>query len=149
MTETLIYDELSDSAHDKNKQYVDTYLSKKLNLSFENKIVEDSDNILDEAIDRIRQQINQAEPIDNLKSVEVQVLLGTTLTLTAGYVSWILRGGALLTSFLSTVPLFKRFDPVPILKSKDRDKFSESENDSEDSYVEKVFTNVDDDDYEN
>ena len=37
--------------------------------------------------------------------------------MTAGFVSWILRGGALLASFFSTVPLFSRFDPVPILRA--------------------------------
>ena len=44
-------------------------------------------------------------------------MLGTTVTLTAGFVSWILRGSALLNSFLLSVPLLKRFDPVPILKT--------------------------------
>jgi hypothetical protein len=46
----------------------------------------------------------------------VQIFLGTTVTLTAGFVSWLLRGGTLLASFLSTVPLFKRFDLLPILR---------------------------------
>jgi hypothetical protein len=31
-------------------------------------------------------------------------------------VSWVLRGGSLLASLMSTVPLLKRFDPLPIIK---------------------------------
>ena len=45
-------------------------------------------------------------------------MLGSTISLTAGFVSWVLRGGSLLASFMSTVPVLNNFDPLPILKSR-------------------------------
>jgi hypothetical protein len=40
---------------------------------------------------------------------------GTGIALTAGVASWVLRGSSLLASFLSTVPVWRGLDPLPIL----------------------------------
>ena len=37
--------------------------------------------------------------------------------MTAGIVSWVLRAGSLMTSFLSVVPLWKQIDPLPVLSA--------------------------------
>ncbi len=42
-------------------------------------------------------------------------LAGTSLGLTVGIVSWLLRGGALLSALLSSMPLWRGFDPLPVL----------------------------------
>ncbi len=44
--------------------------------------------------------------------------------LTVGYISWILRGGALAATLLSTMPMWRQFDPLPLLaaRKKRRDK---------------------------
>jgi hypothetical protein len=42
------------------------------------------------------------------------------ITLTAGIVAWALRSGALVTSLMSTMPLWRSFDPLPILAYKNR-----------------------------
>ena len=49
-------------------------------------------------------------------------LLGSTLELgtagmAAGFLTWFLRGGSLLTSLLSTLPLWSRLDPLPVLSN--------------------------------
>jgi VCBS repeat-containing protein len=41
-------------------------------------------------------------------------------SLSVGYVVWILRGGSILTTFMSALPAWQSFDPLPILKSFDR-----------------------------
>jgi hypothetical protein len=41
--------------------------------------------------------------------------MGLSFTLTAGYVSWLLRMGYLSASVLSMAPLWREFDPLPIL----------------------------------
>jgi hypothetical protein len=87
-----------------------------------------------EKLNRIRHQLGLDDSIKNLKQVEVQIMLGTTLVLTAGFVSFILRSGALLASFFSTVPLFSRFDPVSILRASKKENIS----------VENNMTGVDD-----
>lgn len=49
------------------------------------------------------------------EKLSVHIVAGTSLTLSAGFVAWVLRGGSLLASFMSTLPLWKGFDPLPIL----------------------------------
>ena len=76
------------------------------------------------------------------------VVAGTTVTFTAGFVSWILRSGSLMASFLSSVPLFKQFDPLPILNTKKKKTYlNDSSDDTDDddtdnpehSAVERLF----------
>ena len=44
------------------------------------------------------------------------------VALSVGFVAWILRGGALLTSFLVSMPAWRHFDPLPVLSSGGRDR---------------------------
>jgi len=64
---------------------------------------------------------------------------GLTVSFTVSYLSWLLRAGYLSASLLSTLPLWREFDPLPVLattmdnkhKSADRDKDSPEMNDIE------------------
>jgi hypothetical protein len=68
----------------------------------------------------------------NAHDIEVKVFIGATTSLTAGIVSWVLRGGSLLASLMGTVPLLNRFDPIPILKSRnDEEDVEPDEDDTE------------------
>ena len=49
-------------------------------------------------------------------------------SLSVGYVVWILRGGSILTTFMSALPAWQSFDPLPILQSFERR--DESDDDS-------------------
>ncbi len=42
---------------------------------------------------------------------------GATLSLTAGILAWTLRGGALAATMLSSMPIWKGFDPLPVLSA--------------------------------
>ncbi|MCP4878782.1 MAG: hypothetical protein GY896_25295, partial [Gammaproteobacteria bacterium] len=55
----------------------------------------------------------------------------STASLTVGIVSWVLRGGSLLASFMSTVPLLNRFDPLPILKKREDEEDVEPDEDTD------------------
>ena len=50
-----------------------------------------------------------------------QIVVGSTAvvstSLSVGYVIWILRGGSLLTAFMSAMPAWQAFDPLPVLQS--------------------------------
>ncbi|MDG1893655.1 MAG: Ig-like domain-containing protein [Fuerstiella sp.] len=50
-----------------------------------------------------------------------QVVVGSTAVVTTsvsvGYVMWLLRGGSLLTTFLSSLPAWQAFDPLAVLES--------------------------------
>ena len=47
--------------------------------------------------------------------VNMETIVGITMSLSAGVVSWVLKTGSLMASFMSTVPLWKQLDPLPIL----------------------------------
>jgi hypothetical protein len=44
------------------------------------------------------------------------------ITLSVGFVAWILRGGSLLASFLVSMPAWRHFDPLPVLSSGARNR---------------------------
>ena len=45
---------------------------------------------------------------------------GAGVALTVGFVGWLLRGGALLSAFLSSMPLWRGFDPLVIVQRPSR-----------------------------
>ncbi len=49
------------------------------------------------------------------------------LTLTAGFSAWVLRGGSVMLSFLVSMPVWRYFDPMPVLgmNRRDRQKFDQ------------------------
>jgi len=59
----------------------------------------------------------------------VEVVSTTGVGLLAGLVTYALRGGALAASFLSTMPLWRIYDPLPILASERRKSKDTKEND--------------------
>jgi hypothetical protein len=76
------------------------------------------ENNLWQKIDLINQAIDQNKSENNHYDIEAEVIIGSTIGVTAGIVSWVLRGGSLLVSFMSTLPLLASLDPLPILKVK-------------------------------
>ncbi|MBH0179952.1 MAG: hypothetical protein HP491_19345 [Nitrospira sp.] len=51
-----------------------------------------------------------------------RLTLLTGVVLSAGVMAWILHGGSLVASFLVSMPAWRRFDPLPILKANNRDR---------------------------
>ena len=69
-------------------------------------------------IDIMKQQINSVhDGDDGYMQFFAKSATGMALSLSAGVITWALRGGALLASMLSSVPLWKGFDPLPIIKA--------------------------------
>jgi hypothetical protein len=82
------------------------------------------------AIDEMKQRIDD-NVTDDMTQLEFRAaaVSSSGVALTAGVVAWVLRSGALMTSLISTIPLWKGYDPLPILAYKDDD---EEENIAED-----------------
>ncbi len=80
------------------------------------------------AIDKMKQEMAESAQ-DKASVVEFKVAAAKSsgVVLTAGVVAWILRSGALLSSLMSTIPLWKGYDPLPILAYKDDDEKKEEE----------------------
>jgi len=75
------------------------------------------------ALDEMREQINE-HVTENMTNTELKaaVVSSSGVALTAGVVAWVLRSGALMTSLISTIPLWKGYDPMPILLKQDEDE---------------------------
>ena len=76
-----------------------------------------------------------------------EAAVGVTLSLSAGFVSWVLRTGSLMASFMSVVPMWKQLDPLPILgaaivKGKKKVGFK-SDKEEQDREVEDIFDQED------
>ena len=56
---------------------------------------------------------------------------GSAVVMVAGFVSWILRSGSLLSSLLTTLPLWVRFDPLPILLNARKKQEDEADSESQ------------------
>ncbi|MGD9171452.1 MAG: VCBS domain-containing protein, partial [Candidatus Thiodiazotropha sp.] len=97
---------------------------------------------LDEMVEDMDESLRENK---EQNKVSTEVAIGATMSLSAGFVSWVLRAGSLMASFMSVIPMWKQLDPLPILgaakRKKDEDgavnEFSEDKMDAE---VEEIFS---------
>ena len=67
-------------------------------------------------LDVMQQQMEQSyEETSSDEKVVVYLTSGMSISLAAGAVSYLFRAGSLMSSFLATVPVWKGFDPIPVL----------------------------------
>ncbi|MEE9355544.1 MAG: Ig-like domain-containing protein, partial [Methylococcaceae bacterium] len=66
------------------------------------------------ALDTMKEQMDK----NNSEEIIIKGLVGASITISAGSVGWFLRGGSMLASLLSTIPMWKGFDPLPVLSVK-------------------------------
>jgi hypothetical protein len=79
-----------------------------------------------ELLDAMKQEIHDNDDIFSKNGIAVSTALGVTVTLSVGYVTWLLRFGYLAASLLSFSPLLAQFDPLPVLAKRGRDEDSRS-----------------------
>ncbi|ASJ70624.1 tandem-95 repeat protein [Granulosicoccus antarcticus] len=59
----------------------------------------------------------QQEQSDEVLKIIVQAGAVASMALTVGFVTWLLQSGSLLATALSTAPLWRAIDPIPVLKA--------------------------------
>ena len=84
-------------------------------LAAGHKFAENLTGLADNLERAIEERENQARLIGRVASF-------AGMALSVGFVAWILRGGALVTSFLVSMPAWRHFDPLPVLGSTSRDR---------------------------
>lgn len=85
---------------------------------------------LRDALDQLRDDVKKQGAGDRSTAGAAMVFTGT---LSAGYVLWLVRGGVLISSLLSSMPAWRVIDPLPVLaRSRRKD---EEEDDSLESMV--------------
>jgi uncharacterized lipoprotein len=93
---------------------------------------------LRDSLDAVRQEIAGES---RLSKVYLGSAIVSSIGLSVGYVVWILRGGMLLASLLSSMPAWQFLDPLPILARKRKEDPSEDK-ESLESIVEKQTPEV-------
>jgi hypothetical protein len=78
------------------------------------------------ALDDIRSVVEEDAPLDERELQFVATgVTATGLSLTAGFVTWAIRGGSLLSALMAGIPAWKGFDPLPVVAGARRRKDSE------------------------
>ncbi|MBT8348296.1 MAG: tandem-95 repeat protein, partial [Sulfurovum sp.] len=98
---SLIFDSISDSAQ-----------SKSLHADLE-KMYQDIDESFEEQ--------------KHKNELTVEVATGISVSLTAGFVAWLLRSGTLIASLFATMPMWRNFDPVSILAESEKEEETSDE----------------------
>jgi hypothetical protein len=70
-------------------------------------------------------------------------VFAASTSLSVGYVIWLLRGGVLLSSLLSSLPAWRLVDPLPVLS-----RLSDGSDDEDDASLEDLVTHEGDDEYD-
>jgi hypothetical protein len=71
------------------------------------------------SVDKMKQEMAESAAQMDMGELKVAAAKSSGVVLTAGIVAWAMRGGALLSSLMSTIPLWKGYDPLPVLAYKD------------------------------
>jgi len=95
------------------------------------------------ALDQVHREMDSADRYGSkVEKYAVRMAVGTTASISAGYVIWALRGGALVSSFLSSVPLWKGFDPLPVLAATKTHRKAEDADMEKESDLDKIFSST-------
>jgi hypothetical protein len=78
-------------------------------------------------LDRMRDDLGEQADLHHWVSGSIAV---GSFGLTVGYVLWLLRGGALLASLLSSLPAWRLIDPLPVLSRVDDEDDAEEDQDA-------------------
>jgi hypothetical protein len=92
---------------------------------------------LDQAVlDALNEMRDGLREEGRVEASTIVVSAAASIGLSVGYVIWLLRGGVLLSSVLSSLPAWRFVDPLPILgRLDDEDDTDESADDSLESLV--------------
>jgi len=78
-------------------------------------------------LDRVRDDMGEQADLHHWVSGSIAV---GSFGLTVGYVLWLLRGGALLASLLSSLPAWRLIDPLPVLSRVDEEEDGDEDQDA-------------------
>jgi len=84
-------------------------------------------------LDRVRDDLGEQAYLHHWVSGSIAV---GSFGLTVGYVLWLLRGGALVASLLSSLPAWRLIDPLPVLSRVDEEEDADEDQDAFVSFAE-------------
>ena len=75
---------------------------------------------------RLDQSVEQLDSQTTLKISDIPIALPTSSLLSVGYLVWLIRAGALVSTFIS-MPAWTQFDPLPVIEKGIPRKFGDDE----------------------
>ena len=88
-------------------------------------------------VNKMLVDLDNAADIENKEmKMSAEAIAGVSITLTAGFVSWALRAGSLIASFLAVMPAWRHLDPMPILAADEKSRRKLSPLDDDDDFDE-------------
>ncbi|MDJ0927012.1 MAG: tandem-95 repeat protein, partial [Gammaproteobacteria bacterium] len=88
-----------------------------------------------QALDAMKREMRNPDGDEFGGVMVLQMATGTSVALSAGFVAWILRGGALASALMSVLPMWQGFDPLPILMARKRRKKAAQQKDLQDAEI--------------
>jgi hypothetical protein len=77
-------------------------------------------------MDQMRDELREEGKVE---ASTIAATAATSLSLSVGYVIWLLRGGVLLSTLVSSVPAWRFVDPLPVLGRMDGEDGMDDEGD--------------------
>jgi hypothetical protein len=94
--------------------------------------------VFSQAVDIMSEGVGTSDILEEVASNPLQAAFkGGSFVLSAGFLTWALRGASLLASVAASMPAWQGFDPLPILAAKKRDKKKDEDEQQEDDWQEK------------
>jgi hypothetical protein len=94
--------------------------------------------VFSEAVDIMSEGVGITDILEEAVSNPLQATFkGGSFVLSAGFLTWALRGASLLASMAASMPMWQGFDPLPVLAAKKRDKKTDEGEQKEDDWQEK------------
>ncbi|NNL77647.1 MAG: hypothetical protein HKO68_15035, partial [Desulfobacterales bacterium] len=85
--------------------------------------------VVNEEYDLLREEIDEAfQSEQQSKAMKVKIITATMTAFTVGFVSYLLRAGSLISSLLSTLPIWRGFDPIAIFVGDRKKKKNQNDN---------------------
>ncbi len=103
-------------------------------------------NAIDAMLDELDDSYTESQTDDMIMA---NVVRGATWSLSAGFVAWVLRGGALIAAAMTSIPIWKGLDPLPIIAMSKRERKRRKEEEQvdkqeEDSLQQEIGALIDD-----
>ena len=77
------------------------------------------------------EQGNDAVELHGKQELEIELIAGATIGITAGVVNWVCRGGVLLSSLLSSATMLSKFDPLAVVFRNTKNDITKNESETE------------------
>ncbi|NIM74263.1 MAG: hypothetical protein GTO67_00140 [Gammaproteobacteria bacterium] len=86
-----------------------------------------------QALDIMSEGVGTTDILEEVQNNTLEVAFkGTSFVLSAGFLTWALRGASLLASVAASLPAWQGFDPLPVLAAKKQGKKRDDDGDDDD-----------------